>query len=337
MSPMVGHEHVIALLLESARNGRPAHAYLFTGQEGIGKKQVALLFARMLNCPDPDRDPEGKCSACRRITSGNHPDVILEEPEKNIIRIDRIRSLRNFFKYAPVEGRFRVAVLNDAHTMNSAAQNALLKTLEEPPSGRILILVTANPFLLLPTVRSRCRRVRFHPLPTDVLAELLHRDSDIPEEKAQALAAMSCGSVARAIELNAIAYMELREQVISLLEEPGTLGLAGLLELSGSLAADGKRLLEAIEIAVTWIRDVIIARVAPDSASFIHSDSLDRISCAAQHQGTEELLLVYDELARAAGLVASEINVNNNLVADVMFLKVTRILAGPSLGLVRAS
>ena len=337
MSQTVGHEQVVALLDESARNERPAHAYLFTGREGIGKKRVALQFARMLNCPDRKRDPEGTCSVCRRITSGNHPDVIVETPERNIIRIDRIRSLRNFFKYAPVEGRFRVAVLDDAHTMNGAAQNALLKTLEEPPAGRILVLVTANPFLLLPTVRSRCRRVRFSPLPTDMLAQLLHREVGIPEEKARALAAMSCGSVTRAMELNAFGYLELREQVISLLEEPGTMGLAGLLELSGSLAGDGKRLLDAIEAAVTWIRDVLISRIAMDSDSLIHGDSLDRISCAAQHHSTDQLLLVYDELVKAAGLVESEINVNNNLVADVMFLKITRILAGPSLGLVRTS
>jgi DNA polymerase III subunit delta' len=336
MSTTVGHERVVSFLEKSAVNGRPAHAYLFTGTEGIGKKRVALQLARLLNCPDAEKDRDGTCSVCRRITSGNHPDVIVESPERNIIRIERIRSLRNFFRYAPVEARFRVAVLDDAHTMNKASQNALLKTLEEPPAGSILILVTANPFLLLPTVRSRCRRVRFSPIPVDALAELLSRDKGIPDLKAQALAAMSCGSVARALDLNASDYLELRDKVISFLERPGSAGVAGLLEFSAELASDGERIRDAIEVAVTWVRDLLVTKIGPDASSLVHRDSLDRIAVAAQHQSAEQLILVYEELAKAAALLEADINVNGNLVVDRMFLKITHALAGPSFGLTSA-
>lgn len=336
MSTTVGHEQVISFLEKSAKNERPAHAYLFTGIEGIGKKRVALHLARLLNCPDAESDKDGTCHVCRRIMSGNHPDVLVESPERNIIRIERIRSLRNFFRYAPVEGRFRVAVLDDAHAMNRSSQNALLKTLEEPPPGRILILVTANPFLLLPTVRSRCRRVRFGPLPVDALAKLLSHDKGVPEEKAQTLAAMSCGSVARALDLNASGFLELRDKVVSFLEHPGSDGVAGLLEFSADLVSDEKRMADAIEVAVTWIRDVLISKIASDTPSLIHRDSLDRILLAAQHQSTEQLLLVYEELTKAAALLESDINVNGNLVADLMFLRITHALAGPSLGLASA-
>ena len=121
--------------------------------------------------------------------------------------------------------------------------------------------------------------------------------------------------------------------MISLLEHPGSAGVAGLLEFSTGLASDGRRMLDAIEVAMTWIRDVLISKTTSDASCLMHRDSLDRISLAAQHQSTEQLLLVYEELMQAAALLESDINVNGNLVVDLMFLRITRALAGPSFGL----
>ncbi|MEW6137416.1 MAG: DNA polymerase III subunit delta' [Thermodesulfobacteriota bacterium] len=331
----VGHEHVVSVLERAARSGKPAHAYLFSGREGIGKKLVALQFACLLNCPDLDHDLDASCPTCRRIRSGNHPDVIVESPERGIIRIERIRNLRGFFRYAPIEGRFRVAIIDDAHAMNGPAQNALLKTLEEPPAGRLLILVTSSPFRLLPTVRSRCRRVRFNPIPVEALAEVLGREKGIEPDRARVLAAVSCGSMSRALELDASHFLDSKEAIISVLERPGAQGMSGLLQLSQNMA-EGKRVLDAIDVAVTWLRDILVSKIMSDTSALFHVDSLDRISAAAQHQSTEKLLRVYDEMVKAAALLESEINVNANLVTDVMFLRITRILAGPSLGLVTA-
>ena len=163
----------MGILERTAKEGRPAHAYLFTGREGVGKRMAAFRFASMLNCPDPQADPDGTCHVCRRISSETHPDFIIERPEKGMIRIERVRLLQNSFKFAPAEARFRIAVIDDAHLMNRSAQNALLKTLEEPPPARVIVLVTSKPFLLLSTVRSRCRRVRFGPIPLETLCAIL--------------------------------------------------------------------------------------------------------------------------------------------------------------------
>jgi DNA polymerase-3 subunit delta' len=333
MGTLVGHETVMALLDRTVKDGHPAHAYLFTGQEGVGKKKAAVQFACMLNCPDPTRDPVGTCHVCRRIAAHNHPDFMMEAPERGIIRIDRIRNLRNYFRYAPAEARYRVMVMDDAHTMNVAAQNALLKTLEEPPIGRLLILVTSKPYLLLPTVRSRCRRVHFGPISFEALTELLEHDMGIQGEKAQALAAISCGSVSRALEMNASSILELREKVLAWLENPGQMGLAGLIELSANVSEERKKALDAIDVARAWVRDLLVEKTGGRSDGSVYRHSLDRIRSAAQHHGIEELLSVYDELTRAADLIEAEINVNPNLVTDVMFLRITRILAGPNLGI----
>ncbi len=175
MTLVSGHETILKSLERTVVQGRPAHAYLFSGRDGIGKKLVAMLFTAMVNCPEFPNDPEASCSVCRRILAHKHPDFILETPIRGMIRIEQVRGIQRFFQFAPVEGHQRVVVIDDAHTMNRSAQNALLKTLEEPPTRRILILVTSKPYVLLPTVRSRCRRVRFAPLASSTLAPLLEK------------------------------------------------------------------------------------------------------------------------------------------------------------------
>jgi DNA polymerase-3 subunit delta' len=336
MTILVGHERAIRILDRTVDEGRPAHAYLFTGRDGIGKKLVAIRFACRLNCPDVDADPDGTCRVCSRIAAGNHPDFTLEVPERRIIRIDRIRDLQSFFRYAPIEGKYKVTVIDDAHSMNHAAQNALLKTLEEPPPGRIVILITARPSRLLPTVRSRCRRIRFGPLPIDSLAGLLERDQGMSPQKAKSLASMSGGSVSRALEMDSSHFPELQQQVLSLLADPSGHGISGIVETSASISSDRKRATDAMEIAVTWIRDRLVENVGGNAFALIHGDSLDRISSTAHHLTGVELLSVYDELIKAGRLIEADINVNPTLVTDVLLLRMARILAGPTYGVSRS-
>lgn len=337
MDMLVGHEKVIGLLERTAEEGRPPHAYLFAGRDGVGKKPAALLFARMLNCPTPNSDREGTCPVCRRISQGKHPDVYVETPERAMIRIEKIRNLaQGFFRYAPVEGRYRIAIIDDAHLMNQAAQNALLKTLEEPPPACIIVLVTAKPYLLLSTVRSRCRKVRFGPIPPESMAGLLEVRMGLTSSEALILAAMSGGSMSRAIEMSGTGFTDLREQVIELLESPTKRGLAGILEFSLLISGEKSRVQETIEIAGTWIRDLIVRGISDDDGLIINRDSLDRIASAAQHRGYEELLAAYEELMKASNLVESGTNVNRNLLTDIMLLRITRLLEGPTLGVVAA-
>lgn len=336
MTFLVGHDNNLALLERTVKEGRPAHAYLFTGPDGIGKKLVAVKFACLLNCAEPGEDPDGSCQVCRRIIAEKHPDVTIERPERRMIRIDRIRELQAFFKYAPVEGRYRVTIIDDAHLMNRSAQNALLKTLEEPPPRRILVLISSKPSLLLPTVRSRIRRMRFNSIPVATLAELLEQRG-FPLQKARTLAAMSSGSISRAVEMAESGFLDLREQVLSALTDPMGKRLSGLLELSATISVDRQTAVEAIEIAETWIRDLLAEQAGFDPGGRVHGDFLDRITSEAQHHSSRQLLSVYDELAKAASLIEADINVNKNLVTDVMFLRIARILAGPTLGVATAS
>ncbi|MFH1112546.1 MAG: DNA polymerase III subunit delta' [Pseudomonadota bacterium] len=333
MANLIGHERVMEVLERAVREGRPAHAYLFTGREGIGKKRAAIDFACRLMCPGPEADRDATCPVCRRIVARNHPDVAVETPERGIIRIDRIRILQGYFRYAPIEGEFKITVIDDAHTMNAAAQNALLKTLEEPPAGRILILVTSKPFLLLPTVRSRVRRIRFAPLSVDEVAGILERDRGVPAQRAEMLASMSGGSVARALEMDDSGFLDLRDNMLTVLKDPGALGIAGIVEMSSGLSSDKKRAADAIDIAVTWIRDQLTTLVGGDAWPYPRGDSPGEDSSAPCRFTARELLSVYDELLRASALIEADINANRNLITDVMLLKMARVLAGPTFGI----
>ncbi len=333
MSELIGNERIAAFLERTVSEGRPAHAYLFTGPEGVGKKRFAINFACRLNCLDPENDTSHQCSMCRRIREGKHPDVQMESPERGMIRIERIRNLQAFFKYAPIEAAYRVAIIDDAHSMNPAAQNALLKTLEEPPPGRMLVLVSSRPSSLLSTVRSRCRKAQFSPIESEALAAFLRERHGMPPDKAEAVASMSGGSISRALEMEASDFTQLRDRIVSALSEPGGGGMTGLLELSAGISRDRETARQALSIAATWIRDLLVMQLDPSTSDIVQTDLLDRISLAAQHHNSGELIAVYDVLVRASELVEADFNVNKNLITDVLLLKITRILAGPSLGL----
>ncbi len=332
MSALVGHETVYESLKKAVDDGRTAHAYLFAGREGVGKKLAAIQFACLLNCAEPHVDTDRSCRTCRRIVEEKHPDVIIERPEKDMIRIDRVRNLQNFFKYAPVEGRHRVVIIDDAHLMNRPAQNALLKTLEEPPPGRVLVLISAKPAALLPTVRSRCRKVRFGPIPVELLAALLRKEHSLSSERAAVLASLSGGSAGRALKMAKTNFMELREKMISALVDPSLYGFRGILELSAAICTDRATALDAIEISAAWVSDQLGEKFNCEASALSYGGSLDRPSGSAQHYASEALLSVYEELSRGAELIEAEINVNRNLVTDLMLLRISRILAGPTLG-----
>ena len=327
--PPVGHEHVLGLLRQTVAEERPAHAYLFSGPDGIGKKLVAVRFAAMLNCPQSQDDSSASCPVCRRICEEKHPDFIIEKPLRGMIRIDRVRYIQSFFQFAPVEAFYRVAIIDDAHSMNRAAQNALLKTLEEPPAGRVLILVTSKPFVLLPTVRSRCRRIRFGPIRSDVLAGILERQG-LDREKVSLIASTSGGSVARALEMSASHFLDLRRQMIDMLTDSPSFGIRGNLELSTEISKDRDLALDAIGIASSWVRDLLAVKEDPLGFGVINSDLLDRIVFSAEHLTREQLFSIYDELIKASELVEAEINVNRNLIMDVLLLRIRRILAQPA-------
>jgi len=176
LSSIIGHAPVIDLLRQAVRRGRVPQSLLFAGPDGVGKHAVAIALAQAVNCPNPrDGDACGTCSTCLRIARGQHSDVtVIDKGDKASIQIDRVRErILDVVGYRPFEARRRVFILDPADEMTIQTQDALLKTLEEPPPAAMIILVTAYPDTLLPTIQSRCRRLRFGLLSENDVARVL--------------------------------------------------------------------------------------------------------------------------------------------------------------------
>ena len=205
---LLGHRTTLPLLSRAAGAGTLPPSLIFAGPDGVGKRAAAVALAQAINCPTPvaptqhlPLDACGECPVCRRISRGLHPDVTVVEPgETGSIKIDVVREEIRKTAFKPFEARRRVIIFNEAESLGDDAQNALLKTLEEPPPGSVLILVTAQPHRLLPTVRSRCPVVRFAPLSPADVAQWLMRAHAVPESQARAVAAVARGSLAAARE-----------------------------------------------------------------------------------------------------------------------------------------
>jgi DNA polymerase-3 subunit delta' len=281
---IVGQDRAIASLRAALRRDALHHAYLFGGPEGVGKGTAARLLAQAANCTGPGTadgaladDPCGACGPCRKIAKGVHPDVLFlaeervmakagtweprggKSPSKDIV-VDQVRdvalrrlALRRF------EGRRRFVVVDPADAMNPQAQNALLKTLEEPPPGTTLVLVASNPDALLPTIRSRCLRVTFAPVPAGLVAERLEAAGRSPEA-ARFAAALSGGSLGRALRLPE--GEGLVEERAAILDAAGLHGddAGGWLSYAARHGKDRERAAATCDLLALWLRDVLAAR-----------------------------------------------------------------------------
>lgn len=296
---------------------------IFAGPAGVGKRLVALSVAQALNCLHPRKsvlttpddieyDACGECPACTRIARAIHPDVLIVEPGDNgSIKVDAIRDVVERSGYRPFEGRRRVVIVDDADALVAQAQNALLKTLEEPPSSSAFILVSARADSLLPTVQSRCPRLRFHQLgPEDVATALMRAGKK--EAEAHATAALADGSIGAAREVSADALVDAREVALRFLVlSASTEDLKRrvdaakdlLPQSSGGPAADREHLAVRLRAMASLLRDVELVGAHADRRSLANPDvesSLDRLAAFRGPRGIQAFDAV-DEALLAIG------------------------------------
>jgi DNA polymerase-3 subunit delta' len=261
---LVGQEQARTILDRIFASGRLAHAYLFRGPDGVGKKRAALLTAARLNCAAPgDNGACGNCPSCRKLRSGNHPDVVVVSAENGTIKIDRIRDLCRSLAYPPYESEMRAVIIEDVHTMTPEAANSLLKTLEEPPPRNLLILTAESSRELLPTIVSRCQAIPFYGLAVETCARVvLQQCPDLGSEEVLLLAELAGGSPGTALllqqkELLAV-YHRVRELLAGeTLEATDT--VTALLETAATLAALKEDLPLVLGLLRIWIRDQMLA------------------------------------------------------------------------------
>jgi DNA polymerase-3 subunit delta' len=323
-SEVIAQERALSSLRSALRRGTLHHAYLFGGPEGVGKARVARLLAQAANCdggqPGPGgyrEDPCGKCASCHKIEKGIHPDVTVLSEERVMVKagrweaksgrspsrdivVDQVRDLVDHrLALRRFEGRRRFVVIDPADAMNPQAQNALLKTLEEPPEETTLVLVASSPDSLLPTIRSRCLRVPFAPIPADALAARLVAEGHAAD-RARLAAAISGGSLGRALALDDEELGERREAVerVAALAPGDPMGWLSLAREEG----EKREAAEALcELLLVWLRDVAVAQAGGDALALADLDSVTRRVAGAI--GPAEALRRRDEVLRTlAGL-----------------------------------
>lgn len=278
---VLGHERVKAMLASTLRQGRLPHAVLLSGPEGVGKKALALGVARALLCEARTDDACGSCSSCRRVPRGLHPDAFLVQPETATIKIEQIRDVIREIAGRPFEGRVRAFVIDDAHVMTDQAQNALLKSLEEPPPTSHVFLVTHSPQALAPTIRSRCQLLRVGPLPPALLEAHLRERCGFPPEEARLRAVLSGGSMAAALSFDAEAYRGLRGELMGLLEGVVSAGPLERMEAGERLAEVDDPVL-ALTALRSLLRDVLATRAGAGPEGLFNPDLAPRIADLAR-------------------------------------------------------
>jgi DNA polymerase-3 subunit delta' len=322
---ILGQERVLAQLQAALRSGRVAHAYLFLGPEGVGRASVARALAVALNCARPfaDGDACGDCSSCRRMAAGTHPDFLVISPEeaKSQIGIEQIRELRRLTAYPPLEGGWRVALIKPAEALtaqNDAAANALLKTLEEPPARHLLILTAVVEADLLHTVVSRCQNLAFAPLPAALVAQELERRRHLPRDQALLLAAVSGGSLGRALALDPEELKRQRRQVLTDLEglARGSTGVA--LDWAVRLAKSRAELENFLLMAQLWYRDLLLAHFQAPAGLLAHQDLLSSLEQEQAARSPETWFARFAALAAAQRHLAA--NLNPELTLNILGL-----------------
>lgn len=323
-SEIIGQDRVIRLLRRALRQGHLPHALLFTGLDGAGKRLTALTLAKVLNCEiESSGDSCDRCLSCRKMASGNHPDLLIVDKEGQFIRIDRIRDLQRRLRFRPLEGRWRVIVIHEAETMRTEAANALLKILEEPPPKNLFILTAPDSTALLPTIASRCLCLRFQALTRTAIAAHLTGVHGVPSEGAKLIAALAAGSLARALTLLDKDELSRRrwllETIAQIREVPGAEVLAAAEKWSG----DKGDLSDDLEWVKMWARDLLVFHLeAADREALLNQDLSGELSAAAARFDPQEIPRLFDTLcALQRALTHHHLNKRSSLEALLFALR----------------
>lgn len=320
---VVGHKDIINYIRNAVREDKVSHAYILNGERGAGKKMLANLFAATLLCEKGGPDPCNECHSCRQAESGNHPDIIkvtLEKP--NSISVDDIREqVNNTIMIKPYQGPYKVYIIPQADMMTPQAQNALLKTIEEPPEYAVIMLLTENADTLLPTINSRCVMLKLRNIKDTLIKKYLMETMQVPDYKADMCTAFAQGNMGRAIMLaNSEHFNEIRDEAVQLLKYINEMELSEIVQAVSRITAYKLEINDYLDIIMIWYRDVLLYKATKDMDKVVFKDQIKYIKERAKRSSYEGIELIIESLEKAKARLKA--NVNFDLVMELLFLTI---------------
>ncbi len=313
---VIGHERITEMLRSQIRAGKVAGAYLFAGPEGVGKRLVAMTFAKALNCLQLPDDSCDSCISCRKVDDGNHPDVQVIKPSGNWLKIDQIRAMQRRASFRAMEGRYKVFILLKADRMTDEAANSMLKTLEEPPSDTVFILVATDMSMILPTILSRCQLFRFHRIPRETISKALQERFLIGEATASRIALLCGGRIEKALKMAENPGSIEDEEIPKVLRG---MEILEIFKMADELSSNPEKL----DWLLTWYRDLMLVKegVTPDKLT--HPESWEELKEISKKIPRGRILEAMREIMLTRDMIQH--NINAMLAMEVLCLRLRGI------------
>ncbi|MEG0805728.1 MAG: DNA polymerase III subunit delta' [Lachnospiraceae bacterium] len=320
---ILGHEQVIAAMQNAIMLGKVSHAYILNGEAGSGKKILAEAFAMTLQCEKGAKEPCMECRSCKQALTKNQPDIIYIHHEKpNTISVEDIRKqVNDDVAIKPYSSPYKIYIIDEAEKMNTAAQNALLKTIEEPPAYVVLLLLTANADSFLPTIRSRCITLEIHPVRDEDVQKYLIEVLKVPQEKAAICTAFAQGNVGKAARLSGSEdFNEIKEGAVELLKRLHEIDIYELVAAVKQITKYKLEIEDYFDLFLVWYRDVLLYKATKEVNQLTFRDEFYDIKKQADissYEGINEMIQALEKAKKRM-----EANVNLELVLELMLLTV---------------
>lgn len=320
---IVGHEQIIEHLKTAIEMGKVSHAYILNGPDLSGKMMIAEAFARALLCEKQDPDGCDECRSCRQSDDRNNPDIIYVKHDKpNTISVDDIRTqLNNDIVIKPYSNQYKIYIVDEAEKMNQQAQNALLKTIEEPPAYAVIMLLTTNADSFLQTIRSRCITLNLKSVKNDVIKSYLMTEKKIPDYQADVCAAFAQGVVGKAIKLaSSDDFNELKESALSLIKRLDDIDLYEMGEAIKQISDYKLQVQDYFDLITVWYRDVLYMKATNDVNGLIFKDEVYDIKKQASKHSYHGIETIIEALDKAKLRINA--NVNFDLVIELLLMTI---------------
>ena len=322
---VVGHKNIIKYIESAVQADAVSHAYILNGERGSGKKLLANLFAMSLQCQDRDENGEacGKCQSCKQALHGNQPDIVRVSHQKptTISFLSVRQQVNNYIVIKPYRSKYKIYIIPEADLMSVQAQNALLKTIEEPPEYAVIMLLTENAEVLLPTIRSRCVMMKLRNIKDQLVKKYLMEQMEIPDYKADVCVAFAQGNMGKAIMLaNSDYFNEIKEEVVHLLRNIDEMDVPELMDAVKKCMTYKLEINDYLDMMAIWYRDVLIYKATKNVDRVVFSDQLRYIKARASKSSYEGIEKILEALETAKARMKA--NVNFELVIELLLLTI---------------